>query len=73
MMEKKRKISIPLELIVDAIEMADDEWKQYLDIEQMEIISLPEYPFGEYDEDDDELEALIEIEWRRFLRFAVKV
>ncbi len=61
---KKDKIKVPLELIIDAIEMADDEWNQYLDIEQMEVVSLPEYPFmGEYDEDERELAELIEEEW----------
>ena len=51
--EKQKKVVVPLNLICDAIEMADDEWKQYLDIEKMEVVSLPESPFaGEYDEDE---------------------
>ena len=64
MTKKKSKIKIPLSIIADAIEMADDEWNQYLDIEEMEIVSLPEYPFaGEYDEEDQELSDLIEEQW----------
>lgn len=62
--DKRNKSVIPLELIVDAIEMADDEWKQYLDIEEMEVVSLPEFPFmGEYDEEDQKLADLIEEGW----------
>lgn len=56
--------SIPLNLICDAIESADNDWKQYLDIETMEIISLPECPFtGEYDQEDQELADRIEEGW----------
>lgn len=39
---KRAKVKVPLKLIVDAIEMADDMWKQYLDIEKMEVVSLME-------------------------------
>lgn len=61
----RENIKIPLELIVSAIEMADDEWNQYLDIEKMEVVSLPEEPFlGRYDEEDQELSELIEAEWQ---------
>lgn len=57
-------VKVPLELIVDAVEMADDEWNQYFDIEKMEVVSLPEYSFaGEYDEDEKELSELIEEGW----------
>lgn len=62
--DKKNKVVIPLSLIYDAIEMADDAWNQYLDIEKMEVVSLPESPFmGEYDEDDRKLADLIEEGW----------
>jgi len=55
---------VPLNIIIDAIEMASDEWNQYLDIEKMAVVSLPEYPFkDEYDEDDQELADLIDEEW----------
>lgn len=63
-MKKKNGVKIPLNIIIDAIEMANDEWNQYLDIEKMEVVSLPEYPFaGEYDEDAKELSEQIEVEW----------
>lgn len=63
-MKKKDKIRVRLDVIVDAIEMANHEWNQYLDIETMEVVSLPEYPFaGEYDEEDQELAELIEEGW----------
>lgn len=69
-MKKKSDIIIPLDIIADAIEMADNEWNQYLDIEKMEIVSLPEYPFaGEYDEEEKELSEQIEEEWNvRFFK-----
>lgn len=57
-------VIVPLKLIRDAIEMADSTWKQYLDIEKMEVVSLPETPFmGEYDEEDQELADRIEEGW----------
>ncbi len=31
---QQNKVFVPLDLIADAIEMADDEWNQYLDIEE---------------------------------------
>lgn len=63
-MKKTSENKVPLNLIIDAIEMANDEWNQYLDIEKMEVVSLPEYPFaGEYDEDEKELSEQIEEEW----------
>lgn len=65
---------VPLELVIDAIESADDEWNQYLDLEKMEVVCLPEYPFaGEYDEDDKELAEQIEEEWHtRFFGLPTK-
>lgn len=60
----KEDVVIPLKIIINAIESADDEWNQYLDIEKMEVVMLPESPFGgEYEEDDQELSDLIEEEW----------
>ena len=52
---------IPLKIITDAMEMADDGWNQYLDIEKMEVVGLPdETTYGRYDDDmqklSDELE-----------------
>lgn len=73
-MKNMRDIKIPLDLIAEAIEMAMDEWNQYLDIEKMEVVSLPEYPFaGEYDEEEKELSEQIEEEWNvRFFRLPSK-
>lgn len=63
--DRQSRVTVPLKLVYDAIEMADDAWKQYLDIEKMEIVSLPESPFmGEYDEEDQELADMIEEGWR---------
>lgn len=61
--DQKRKVVVPLNLICDAIDMANDEWRQYLDIEEMEIVSVPEYPFGGDDEEDQELADMIEEGW----------
>ena len=57
-------VIVPLQLIYEAIESADSEWKQYLDIENMEVVCLPESPFmGEYDEEDQKLADMIEEGW----------
>ena len=66
---------VSLHLIRDAIETASDEWIQYLDIETMEIVRLPEYPFaGEYDEEEQALADLIEEKWQiRFFRLPSKL
>lgn len=63
--DKKSKIIVPLKLICDAIEMADDMWNQYLDIEEMEVVSVPaESYMGMLDEEDQELADRIEEGWR---------
>lgn len=63
-MTEKKNITVSLKLICDAIEMAEDEWKQYLDIEKMEIVSLPGALFSEgLDEEEQELSDLIEEGW----------
>lgn len=69
-MKKQSEVKIPLHILIDAIEMANDEWNQYLDIEEMQVVSLPEYPFaGEYDEEDQEPSERIEEEFNvRFFR-----
>lgn len=69
-MTKQNYEKVPLSIVVDAVETASDEWNQYLDIEEMEIVSLPVYPFaGKYDEDEEELSELIEEGWNvRFFR-----
>lgn len=72
--DQKNKVTVPLQLVVEAIESADDEWNQYLDIEEMEVVMLPENPFlGEYDEEDQELADMIEEGWNeRFFRLPSK-
>lgn len=63
--QKKNIPCVPLSIVIDAIESADDEWNQYLDIEEMEAVCLPAYPFaGEYDEEEEELARQIEEGWR---------
>lgn len=61
---KRSEIIVPLKIICDAIESADDGWNQYLDIEEMEVVALPECSFaGEYDEEEQELADRIEEGW----------
>lgn len=57
---------VPLRKIIDAVEMADDLWNQYFDIEKMEIVSVPSdiSMNGEVDDDDEELIEQIEQEWQ---------
>lgn len=50
---------VPLKLIVSAVEMASDEWNQYLDTETTEIISIPQFDSYLY-EDYAELAEQIE-------------
>lgn len=35
------KVTVPLKLIVQGLEMASDQYSQYLDIEEMKIVLLP--------------------------------
>ena len=63
--------TVPIKLIEDAIEMTMDEWNQYLDIEKMEIVSVPDDPYMYYEgrEAYEELTELIDTEYRiRFFR-----
>ncbi|MBQ9609931.1 MAG: hypothetical protein IJV15_10885 [Lachnospiraceae bacterium] len=56
---------VPLKLIADAVEEADENWNQYLDIEKMEVIKLPnEDYFGGIEEEDQKMYDLIEEGWR---------
>ena len=62
---KEETITIPLKLIVDAVEQANENWHQYLDIENMEAISLPgEDSICGIEEEDQEIYDLIEKDWR---------
>lgn len=60
--------TVPLKQIMDAIEMASDEWDQYLDIETMSIVSLPQFDDGigtDYESLADRIEAGINIRYFR--------
>ena len=46
--------TVPLKQIIDAMEMASDEWDQYLDIETMTIVNLPQFD----DDIDTDYESL---------------
>lgn len=43
-LHNEKRPAVRLQMIVDAFEMADDEWTQFLDTEQMAIISIPDNP-----------------------------
>ena len=50
------KIRVPLKKVIEGIEMATDEWNQYLDIETIEIESLPDGGYsGDWMEEFEEL------------------
>ena len=52
------KPAVPLRKIIEAVEMADDLWRQYFDIEKMEIVSIP--TDSGFIDDEEENEALLE-------------
>ena len=54
---------VPLKLIIEGVEMADENWNQYLDIETMEIVSIPQFDSDFY-EDYTELAEEIEDDYR---------
>lgn len=60
-MSENRKPIVPIKLVVEAIERTADEWRQFLDIEKMEIVSIPDPSFGAEARDDD-IKKLDEIE-----------
>ncbi|MBR0282096.1 MAG: hypothetical protein IJQ81_10975 [Oscillibacter sp.] len=52
---------VPLQVVIDAVESADNEWNQFLDIVTMEAVSVPESLFidnfgGEYQKLSDMIE-----------------
>ena len=54
--------TVPLSLVLEAVEMASDEYTMYLDVQTPEIIALTDY-FDEYDEEElEELEEKIDDE-----------
>ena len=44
-MEKRNNVRVPLQVVIDAVESADNEWNQFLDIATMETVSVPESLF----------------------------
>ena len=44
-MEKRNNVRVPLQVVIDAVESADNEWNQFLDIVTMEAVSVPESLF----------------------------
>ena len=60
-MEKRNNVRVPLQVVIDAVESADNEWNQFLDIATMETVSVPESLFidnfgDEYQELSDAIE-----------------
>ena len=43
--EKQNSVLVPLKIVVGAVEAADNEWEQFLDIETMEAVSIPDSLF----------------------------
>ena len=60
-MNNNRKPIVPIKLVVEAIERAAEEWRQFLDIEKMEIVSIPDSSFG-LEVSNDDIKKLEEIE-----------
>ena len=60
-MSENRNPIVPIKLVVEAIERAADEWRQFLDIEEMEIVSIPDPSFGA-EGSNDGIQKLEEIE-----------
>lgn len=44
-MDKRNNVRVPLQVVMDAVESADNEWNQFLNIETMEAVSVPESLF----------------------------
>ena len=69
-MEKNKLKKVPLHLVYDAIESANEVYDQYLDTDAMEVVSLPnmDSDFAEVLDEDEELMELIENDkYNRFL------
>ena len=44
-MDKRNNVRVPLQVVIDAVESADNEWNQFLDIVTMEAVSVPKSLF----------------------------
>ena len=58
-MEKRNNVRVPLQVVIDAVESADNEWNQFLDIVTMEAVSVPESLF--MDSFGDEYRKLLDM------------
>ena len=56
--DKRSSVCVPLEVVIGAVESADNEWDQFLDIETMEAVGIPESFF--MDDFGDEYQRLAE-------------
>ena len=59
--DNSKKITVPLKIIVEALDLASDDWEQYLDIENMEVVSVSDDRFSGFF--DEELSEKIEEEY----------
>lgn len=68
-MVEKRLNLVPLSLIAEALDMATDGWKQYLDLEDMKLAAIPDNPddIPEYVADEDLEKAIREDKSGRFI------
>ena len=68
-MVEKRLNLVPLSLIAEALDMATDGWKQYLDLEDMKLAAIPDNPddIPEYVADEELEKAIQEDKSGRFI------
>ena len=70
-MADQRLNLVPLSLIAEALDMATDGWKQYLDLEDMKLAAIPDNPddIPEYVADEELEKAIREDKSGRFILF----
>ena len=61
-----KRITVPLKLIIDAVEMADENWNQYLDTETMEVVSVPHADYELFEDYEEEAEQIENDETERY-------
>lgn len=67
-MEEGKTVTVPLKLISDAVEQADENWNQYLDVEKMESAIRGSGAFRRFK--DSIMHYGIEKDWYDFLEEA---
>ena len=68
-----KKPIVPLKLVMDEVEMADDCWYAYLDLEKMEVYRFPDGTYNSPDEEDMAILEQIDLDGTgRFLRLPDK-